>query len=98
MQHLPQRLIAGQSDIGQSLIKAGDCAAIHLNVFSIPAVHFDDDGLVTVEIRICGRATEGLSPVSGESLDMLGVETMAKGVGDNLVGHYSMMPGVCKTE
>ena len=44
------------------------------------------------------RASEGFSPVSGESLHMLGVESMAKGVGDNLVGQYSMMPGVCKTD
>src|SRR5207249_7666468 len=43
-------------------------------MFSVPAVHLDDGGLVPIGIGIRGRTTECLSPVSGESLDMLGVD------------------------
>src|SRR6516225_8695003 len=64
---------------------------------SVPAVHLDDRGLVTIGIGIRGRATECLSPVSGESLDMLGVEAVAERVGDYVVGHHPTMPGVGKT-
>ncbi len=52
---------------------------------------------VTIGIGIRGRATECLSPVSGESLDMLGVEAVAERMGDHVVGHHPTMPGVGKT-
>jgi hypothetical protein len=60
-------------------------------------VHLDDGGLVTVGIGIRGRATERLSPVSGESLNMVGVEAVAERMGDHVVGHHPAVPGVGKT-
>ena len=66
-------------------------------MLSVPAVHLDDGGLVTIGVGIRGRATECLSPVSGESLDMLGVEAVAERMGDHVVGHHPTMPGVGKT-
>src|SRR5215471_18407993 len=66
-------------------------------MLSVPAVHLDDGGLVTIGIGIRGRATECLGPVSGESLDMLGVEAVAERMGDHLIGHHPTMPGVGKT-
>src|SRR5229473_2040134 len=66
-------------------------------MLSVSAVHLDNGGLVTIEIGIRGRATECLSPVSGESLDMLGVEAVAERMGDLVVGHHPTMPGVGKT-
>ena len=63
----------------------------------VPAVHLDDGGLVTIGIGIRGRATECLGPVSGESLDMLGVEAVAERMTDHLVDHHPTMPGVGKT-
>src|SRR5215471_7773435 len=66
-------------------------------MLSLPAVHPDDGGLVTIGIGIRGRATERLRPVSGESLDMLGVEAVAERMGDHVVGHHPTMPGVGKT-
>ena len=46
---------------------------------------------------IRSRATEYLGPISGESLDMLGVEAMAERMGHDVVGHHPLMPGVSKT-
>jgi hypothetical protein len=63
----------------------------------LPAVHLDDSGLVTVGIGIRGRATERLSPVSGESLNMVGVEAVAERMGDHFVDHHPSVPGVGKT-
>src|ERR1700678_558888 len=66
-------------------------------MLSVPAVHLDDGGLAPIGIGIRARATECLSPVSGESLNMLGVEAVAERMGDHVVGHHSTMPGVGKT-
>src|SRR5258708_20883614 len=92
-----QSAAVGESDIGQSLVEAGNRAAIDFIVLPVSAVHLDDGGLVTIGIGICGRATECLSPVSGESLDMLGIEAVAERMGDLVVGHHPTMPGVGKT-
>jgi hypothetical protein len=70
---------------------------IHFIVLPVPTVHLDDGGLVTMGIGVRGRATECLGPVSGEPLDVLGVETVAECVGDYVVGHYAAMPGVGET-
>jgi hypothetical protein len=66
-------------------------------MLSVPAVHLDGGGFVTIGIGIRGRAAECLSPVGGESLDMLGVEAVAEGMGDHVVGHHPTVPGVGKT-
>src|SRR5262249_50188821 len=71
--------------------------AIHFVVLSVPAVHLDDGGLVTIRVGIRARATECLGPVSGESLDMLGVEAVAERMADHVVGHHPTMPGASKT-
>src|SRR5215472_8562607 len=63
----------------------------------VATVNFDDAGLVTVGVGVHAGATEGLGPVTGESLDMLGVEAVAERMGDLFVGHYPTMPGVGKT-
>src|ERR1039457_68782 len=97
MLHLSQNIVVGQSDIGQSLVEAGNRTAIHFIVLPVPAVHLDDGGLVTIGIGIRGRATECLGPVSGESLDMLGVEAVAGRVGPHAVGHHPTRRGVGKT-
>ena len=36
-------------------------------------------------------------PISGEPLDMLGMETVAERMADHIVGHHPVMPGVGKT-
>jgi hypothetical protein len=60
-------------------------------------VDLDRGGLATIGIGIGGRATECLSPVSGEPLDMLGMESVAERMGDHVVGHHPTMPGIGKT-
>src|ERR1700689_1697290 len=65
-------------------------------MLSLPTVHLHDNGLGTIEIRIHGRTAECLSPVSGESLDMLWVKTVAERMGDHLVRHHPTGPGVGK--
>ena len=97
MQHSSQNIVVGQSDIGQSHVEADNRTAIHFIVLTVPAVNLDDGGFVTIGIGICGRATECLGPISGESLDVLGVEAMAERMGHDVVGHYAIMPGVSKT-
>jgi hypothetical protein len=97
MQHLSQRIVFRESDVGQSMVEADNRSAIHFIVLPVPAVHLDDGGLVTIGIGIRGRATECLGPVSGESLDMLGVEAVAECMGDDVVAHHPTMPGVGKT-
>src|ERR1700722_17127592 len=66
-------------------------------MLSVPAVHLNDNGLATIEIGIHGRTAECLSPVSGESLDMLWVKTVAERMGDHLVRHHPTVPGVGKS-
>jgi hypothetical protein len=66
-------------------------------VLPVAAVHLDDGGLVTIGAGIRAGAPECLGPVSGESLDMLGVEAVAERMGDHVVGHHSPVPGVGKT-
>ena len=60
-------------------------------------MQLDDGGLVTIGVGIRAGATECLGPVSGESLDTLGVEAVAERVADHVVGHHPTMPGVGKT-
>jgi hypothetical protein len=60
-------------------------------------VHLDDSGLVTVQIGIRGWTAECLSPVGGESFDMLRVEPMAERMGDHVVSHHPTVPSVGKT-
>jgi len=60
-------------------------------------VHLGDGGLVTIGVGIRAGATECLGPVSGESLDMLGVEAVAEHMADHVVGRHPTMPGAGKT-
>src|SRR6202162_4729315 len=78
------------------MVEARSRAAIHFVVLSVAAVHLDHGGLVTIKVGIRAGATECLGPVSGESLDMLGVEAVAEGMADYVVGHHPTMPGVGK--
>jgi hypothetical protein len=66
-------------------------------VVPLAAVHLDDGGLVTIGIGIRGRTSECLGPVSSESLDVLGVETVAERMADHVVGYHPTMPGVGTT-
>ena len=60
-------------------------------------MHLDDGGLVTIGVGIPAGATESLGPVSGESLDMLGMKPVAERMADHVVGHHTTMPGAGKT-
>jgi hypothetical protein len=97
VQHLSQRTVAGQADIDQSLVETGNGTAIHFVVLAVAAVHPDDGGLVTTGAGIRAGTTERLGPVSGKSLDMPGVEAVAEGMADHVIGHHATMPGVGKT-
>jgi hypothetical protein len=97
VQHLSQNSFAGKSHIGQSLVETSNRPAIHFLVLSVSAVHLDDGGFFAVGIGIRSWSTERLSPVSCKPLDMLGVEAVAEGMGDHLVGHHATMPSVGKT-
>src|ERR1700674_1411917 len=79
------------------MVEAGNRAAIHFVVLSVAAVHPDHGGLVTIGVGIRAGATECLGPVSGESLDMLGVEAVAERMADHVVGYHPTMPGAGKT-
>ena len=97
MQYLSQSIVIGQSDIGQSLVEAGDRPAIHFLVFAISAVHLDDAGLAPIAVGIRCRAAECLGPIGNEALDMLRMEAVAERMSDYLVGHHPTMPGIGKT-
>ena len=97
VQHLSQRTIVGKSDIDQGLIETGNGTAIHFFVLAVTAVHLDDGGLVTIRAGIRAGATECLGPVSGEPLDMLGMEAVAERMADHVIGHHPAMPRVGKT-
>ena len=66
-------------------------------MLAIAAVHPDDSGLVTKGVGIRVRSTECLGPIRGESLDMPGMETVAEGMADYVVGHHPTMPGGVET-
>ena len=97
MQRLSQRTIIGESGIDQRLVEANGCAPIHFVVLPVSAVYPDDAGLVTVGVGIRARSTEGFGPISGEPLDMPGMETVAERMADYFIGHYPAMPGLGKT-
>src|SRR3974377_2106765 len=93
VQHLSQRRVVGQSDVSQSLVEASDGAPIHLVVHPVTAVDPDDGGLVPIGLGIHAGSTECLGPIRGETLDMLGMETVAERMADYFVGHHPTMPG-----
>jgi hypothetical protein len=97
VQHWSERAVVGYPDISKSLVETNNRTAIHLCVFPIAAMYLDDGGLVPIRIGIHAGATECLSPVSGESLDMLGMEAVAERVADDFVGHHPTMPALGKT-
>jgi len=66
-------------------------------VLPIAAVHSDDGGFVTIGVGIRAGSTECLSPISGKSLDMPGMETVAERMADYVVSHHPTMPGSGKT-
>ena len=97
VQHLSQRGVVGQFDVSQSLVEASDGAPIHLVVHPVTAVDPNDGGLVAIGLGIQAGSTECLGPISGEALDMLGMETVAERMANYFVGHYPTMPGSGKT-
>ena len=88
MQHLSQRFVVSESDISKGVIETGNRTAIHFAVLAVATVHLDDGGLVTKEARIRARATECLSPISGESLDVLGGKLWLNAWATHVVGHH----------
>jgi len=66
-------------------------------VLPVAAVHPDDGGLVAIGFGIRAWSTERLSPISGESLDMQGMETVAERMADFFVSHQATMPGSGQT-
>lgn len=66
------------------MVEASDHTAIHFFMLSVPAVHLDDNSLVTIGIGIHGRTAECLSPISGEALAMLWVKPMAERMGHHV--------------
>lgn len=96
VEHLSQRRVVCQSDIDKRLVETRNRTAIHFIVRAVTAVHLDDGGLVPVGLGVCAGAAECLRPVSGESLDMLRVETMTEGMANHRVGHDPLMPGTGK--
>jgi hypothetical protein len=97
VQHSPQNIVFGQSDIGQSEVEASNRTAIHFIVFTVPTVYLDDGGFIAMGIGVRSRSAECLGPISGESLNMLWVEAMAERVGHDLVRHYPLVPSGSKT-
>lgn len=97
VQGLAQGIVLGEADIGESEIEAGDGAAIHFVVFAIAAVDFDDAGFVAEGVGVHRRAAERFGPIRGEAFDMIGLEAVAEGVGDDFVGHDALVPGVGET-
>jgi hypothetical protein len=57
----------------------------------------DDRGLVGIGLGIHAGSAECLGPIRGETLDMLGMETVAERMADYFVGHHPTMPGSGKT-
>ena len=53
----------------------------------------DDGGLVAIGLGIHAGSTECLGPIRGETLDILGMETVAERMADYFVGHRPTMPG-----
>jgi hypothetical protein len=66
-------------------------------VLPVSAVYSDYAGLVTIGVGIRARSTESLGPISGESLNMPGMETVAERMADYVVGHHPTMPCFGKT-
>lgn len=97
MQHLPQSSVAGESNIGQSLIETRNRAAIHFIVHSVPAVDLHDSSFVAIGTGKRSRPAERLSPVSREPLDMLWMKPMTEGMSNHLIRHHATMPGISKT-
>jgi len=98
VQHLPEPVVPGQPGVGQGLVETGDRPGVHVLVDAVAAVHPDHEGFVTVAVRIGRRPAEGLRPVGGEPLGVLGMETVTEGVAHHLVRHNPGVPRVSQPE
>ncbi len=96
VQHLSQHRVVGESDVSQSLVEANDGPAIHFMMHAAAAMDPHDGGLIAVGLRIHAGSTQCLGPIRGETLDMVGLETVAERVANYFVGHHPAMPGCGK--
>ena len=92
MQHLPQPIIAGEANVDERLIEAGDRTTVHLLVWPVAAVYPHNGGLVTKGRRVARRTAERLGPIRGQPLSVIGVKTVAERVADHVVVHHPGMP------
>jgi len=82
VQDLPERSGLFQADVLHRLVETLDRPAVHLLMRAVAAVDPHDRGLVPVGAGIGGRTAEGLSPVCGEPLAVLRMESMAERMAD----------------
>jgi hypothetical protein len=81
-----------QPNVLQSLIETSDSPAIHILVCTVATVDPHHRRFISVGLGVGGWPAEGLSPVRGESLRVLGMESVAERVTDYFVGHHAGVP------
>jgi hypothetical protein len=57
---LPKTVVAGQSEIDESLVEASNRATIHLLMLPVATMHLNNGGLVTIAVRVDARPTQRL--------------------------------------
>ena len=92
VQHLPDRVVLGESDVRHGLVEAGDRPPVHLLVRPISAVEPHDRCLVAVGVGVGRGATDRLGPVRGEPLGVIGAEPVTERVAHHLVSQHPVMP------
>ena len=65
---------------------------------AVAAVDAHDGCLVSVALGVGARSAESLGPVGGEPFAVPGVEAVAEGVTDDLVGQYTDVPRLGQAE
>jgi hypothetical protein len=80
------------------LVEAGDRALVHLFVRAVAAVDAHDRRLGAVALGVGAWSAESLGPVGGQALAVAGVEAVAEGVADDLVGHHPGVPRLGQAE
>jgi len=94
VQHSSEPLVAVESCIPQGLIETGNGSLVHLLMRPIAAVSADDGRLITVLVRVCGWATEGLGPVRGQPFGVLGMVSVTERMANHFVLQHPRVPGM----
>ncbi len=92
MQRLPEAVVRRETGVVQGLIEACDRPLIHILVLPVATVESHDRGLVAEIPRVGRWSAECLGPVRCQPTGMVGTDSVAEGVANDVIGQDSGVP------